>query len=205
MTFGSLSPDLAPIGGSAEPIRADLFSVERLEQFAESIAPQPTLSSPSAGRPLAPRVRDNGRVLLQCYRLLAEVIREESATTPAAEWFVDNFHIVEDALREIREDLPRGFYRQLPKLAEGLLQGYPRVLGLAWGFVAHTDSRFEPAALRRFIRGFQRVEALTIGAAASELGIRAVTASPRAQKPAAPTASITTKRARTQPVGMSAP
>ena len=66
-------------------------------------------------------MRDNGRVLLQCYRILAEVIREESAITPAAEWFVDNFHIVEDALREIREDLPRGFYRQLPKLAEGPL------------------------------------------------------------------------------------
>jgi cyclic beta-1,2-glucan synthetase len=161
MTFASVAPDLGPIGGSAEPIRADLFSLERLERFAESIAPQPTL--PSAGRPLAPRVRDNGRALLQCYRLLAEVIREESATTPAAEWFVDNFHIVEDALREIREDLPQGFYRQLPKLAEGFLKGYPRVLGLAWGFVAHTDSRFEPETLRRFIRGFQRVEALTIG------------------------------------------
>ena len=39
---------------------------------------------------------------------------------------------------------PRGFYRQLPKLAEGPLEGYPRVFGLAWAFVAHTDSRFDP-------------------------------------------------------------
>jgi cyclic beta-1,2-glucan glucanotransferase len=154
---------LTAINGSEEPIRAELLSAERLEQYAESTAPQPTLRLGTVGRSLAPRVRDNGRVLLRCYRNLAEVIREESATTPAAEWFVDNFHIVEAALRGIREDLPRGFYRQLPKLADGPLQGYPRVFGLAWRFVAHTDSRFDPEMLQRFIRGYQRVEPLTIG------------------------------------------
>ena len=154
---------LTSIDRPREPIRAELFSAERLEQYAETIAPQPTLPSSTAGRSLAPRVRENGRVLLQCYRILAEVIREEGATTPAAAWFVDNFHIVEDTLRDIREDLPRGFYRQLPKLGAGPLQGYPRVFGLAWDVVAHTDSRFDPEMLQRFIRGYQRVEPLTIG------------------------------------------
>jgi cyclic beta-1,2-glucan synthetase len=163
MKLSAPPPDLAPIGQSDAPIRAELFSVERLEHFAESIAPRPTLPPGAPGRPLASRMRDDGRVLLQCYRVLAEVIREESAITPAAEWFVDNFHIVDDALREIREDLPAGFYRQLPKLADGPLQGYPRVLGLAWGYVAHTDSRLEPETLRRFIRAFQHVEPLAIG------------------------------------------
>jgi cyclic beta-1,2-glucan synthetase len=102
-------------------------------------------------------------VLLHCYRALAAVIREEGAVTPAADWFVDNFHVVEEVLREVREDLPRGFYRQLPKLAEGPLHGYPRVLGLAWSFVAHTDSRLDPETLQRFVVGFQRVQPLTIG------------------------------------------
>ena len=116
------------------------------------------------GRPLSPRVRDSGRVLLQCYRALAAVIREEGPITPAAEWFVDNFHIVDEVVRQIREDLPPGFYRQLPKLADGAARkGYPRVLGLAWAFVAHTDSRFEPETLERFVRRFQRVQPLTIG------------------------------------------
>jgi cyclic beta-1,2-glucan synthetase len=149
MNSGLPEPHHASLWQSDEPIRRELLSAERLEQYAGSIAPQPTLPPDTAGRWLAPRVRDNGRVLLQCYRILAEVIREESATTPAAEWFVDNFHIVDDALREIREDLPRGFYRQLPKLADGPLYGYPRVLGLAWGFVAHTDSRCLPGPVRR--------------------------------------------------------
>src|SRR6202008_1376123 len=66
-------------------------------------------------------------------------------------------------IHEIREDLPRGFYRQLPKLAEGPLEGYPPVFGIAWAFVAHTDSRFDPQMLCRFIRAYQRVQPLTIG------------------------------------------
>ena len=102
-------------------------------------------------------------MLLHCYRELAAVIREERAITPAAEWLVDNFHIVDELLREIREDLPPGFYRELPKLAEGPLEGYPRVLGLAWAFVAHTDSRFDPETAPALRPRFQRVQPLTIG------------------------------------------
>src|SRR5262245_16462721 len=147
-----------------EPIRAELFSVERLEQHAESLAAaQEVGRNPRVGLSLARRVRDNGHVLLACYRLLAEASREEGSITPAAEWLVDNYYIVDEQLRDIRDHLPRGFYRELPKLAEGHLAGYPRVLGLAWAFVAHTDSRFDPEVLRRFVLAYQRVEPLQIG------------------------------------------
>src|SRR5271163_3931633 len=147
-----------------DPIRAELFSIERLEQHAESLAAAQTVTAESdAGRPLIPRVMENGRVLLEYYRATAKAIQEERTITPAAEWLVDNFYIVEEQLREIRDDLPRGFYRSLPKLASGHLQGYPRVYGIAWAFVAHTDSRFDPEVLHRFIAAYQRVQPLTIG------------------------------------------
>jgi cyclic beta-1,2-glucan synthetase len=48
-------------------------------------------------------------------------------------------------------------------LADGPFAGYPRVLGIAWAFVAHTDSRFDPDMLCRFVRAYQRVQPLTIG------------------------------------------
>ena len=147
-----------------ELIRSELFSIERLEQHAESLAAaQRVTPKPRRGRPLATRLRDNGRVLLAAYRAIGAAIREERAITPAAEWLVDNFHIAEEQIREIRDDLPRGFYRQLPKLAEGPLAGYPRVFGLAWAYVAHTDSLFDPQTLCRFVRAYQRVQPLTIG------------------------------------------
>ena len=94
---------------------------------------------------------------------LAQAIKDERSITPAAEWLVDNFHIVEEQLREIRDDLPSNYYRELPKLADGHLEGYPRVLGLAWAYIAHTDSRFDPESLRRLVIAYQRVEPLTLG------------------------------------------
>ncbi len=147
-----------------ELIRSELFSVERLEQHGETLAvAQRVTDRPGRGRPMAPRVRENGRVLLDAYRSIAGAIREERAITPAAEWLVDNFHVVEEQIREIRDDLPRGFYRQLPKLAEGPLEGYPRVFGIAWAYIAHTDSHFDTQTLARFVQAYQRVQALTIG------------------------------------------
>src|SRR6267142_3969342 len=147
-----------------EPIRAELFGVERFEEHAESLAAaQPVLGGSVRGRPLLPRVQDNGRVLRETYRAVAAAVREERSIVPAAEWLVDNFHIVDEQLREIRDDLPVGFYRELPKLAGGPFAGYPRVYGIAWAFVAHADSRFGPEMLRRFVIAYQRVQPLMIG------------------------------------------
>ncbi|MEX1004501.1 MAG: glucoamylase family protein [Acidimicrobiia bacterium] len=147
-----------------EPIRAELFSVERLEQHARTLAEaQEAVHRGGRFGLITRRLSDNGDVLLSSYRELAPAIREEALLTPAAEWLVDNFHLVERQLHEIRESLPASYYRQLPKLASGHLAGYPRVFGIAWAFVAHLDSRFDPDALRRFIDAYQVVQPLTIG------------------------------------------
>ena len=147
-----------------EPIRAELFSVERLEQHARTLAEaQSTVPNGGRLRLITRRLSDNGDVLLSSYRELAPAIREEALLTPAAEWLVDNFHLVERQLRDIRESLPSSYYRQLPKLDTGHLAGYPRVFGVAWAVVAHLDSRFDPDALRRFLDAYQEVQPLTIG------------------------------------------
>ncbi|MCI0543798.1 MAG: glycosyl transferase, partial [Actinobacteria bacterium] len=147
-----------------EPIRAELFSVERLEQHAHTLAEAQVLSGRRGRlRPISRRLVDNGEVLLSVYRELSKAIREEALLTPAAEWLVDNFHLVESQIREIRENLPPTYYRELPKLEGGHLAGYPRVYGIAWAYVAHLDSRFDPEALRRFVNAYQEVDALTIG------------------------------------------
>jgi len=111
-----------------EPIRAEVFGIERLEQHAQSLAAaQRTTKRTSKGRNLLPRVQENAQVLLAAYRDIATTIREKSEITPAAEWVLDNFHIVEEQIRGIRDHLPGGYYRRLPKIAEGHLAGYPRV------------------------------------------------------------------------------
>ncbi|MDO8391294.1 MAG: glucoamylase family protein [Actinomycetota bacterium] len=100
---------------------------------------------------------------MESYRVLARAIKDERSITPAAEWLVDNFPIVDEQLREIRDDLPPTYYRELPKLVDGPLAGYPRVVGIAWGYIAHTDSRLDPESLRRMLSAYQEVQPLTIG------------------------------------------
>ena len=146
------------------PIREELFGAERLEQHARSLAAaQPITSRPPSVPSLHSRLKENAGVLLAAYRATAADAEGGRTVVPAAEWLLDNYHLVEEQVREIRDDLPPGYYRQLPKLAEGPFSGYPRVLGLAWAYVAHTDSHFDPEMLRRFIAAYQQVEPLTIG------------------------------------------
>jgi cyclic beta-1,2-glucan synthetase len=149
---------------SGEPIREELFSAERLEQHARTLAvAQKVTQGVAKGHPLAVRLADNATVLLGAYRSVAASIDERRAITPAAEWLVDNYYLVERQIREIRASLPPGYYRQLPKLASGPFAGYPRVFGLAWAFVAHTDSYFDTDMLCRFVAAYQEVQPLTIG------------------------------------------
>lgn len=37
------------------------------------------------------------------------------------------------------------------------------MFGLAWAFVAHTDSHFDPDLLRRYLSAYQTIQPLTIG------------------------------------------
>ena len=153
-----------PPWDNVEPIRSELFNVERLEEHAVSLAgAQPVATRPRYRRPIANRLAENDRALLENYRALCRAVAAGRPITPAAEWLVDNYHIVEVQVRQVREDLPPGYYKELPKLADGPFTGYPRVLGIAWAYVAHTDSLFDPDTLVRFVRAYQTVEELTIG------------------------------------------
>lgn len=146
------------------PIREMLFSVERLEEHARSLAAaQPVRPQRRRGHPLLDRLADNETSLIAAHQAIAGAVRDGAAITPAAEWLIDNFHQVERQIRQVRSDLPPRYYRQLPKLAAGPFSGYPRVFGMAWAFVAHTDSRFDVDLWCRFVRAYQCVQPLTIG------------------------------------------
>ena len=161
-TFGH--PPAASGTTDEEPIRAELFGIERLEQHAESLAAAQKVSSrPARDNRLEARLLDNERALRTAYLVTTAAVRDARSITPSADWLVDNFHVVQEQVRAIRIDLPPGFQKKLPKLLDGPFKGYPRVFGLSWAIVAHTDSRFDPHILQRFLHAYQRVQTLTIG------------------------------------------
>ncbi|TMQ69858.1 MAG: carbohydrate-binding protein, partial [Candidatus Eisenbacteria bacterium] len=102
-------------------------------------------------------------MLRNAYRLLAGDVRRGEPIAPAAEWLLDNFHLVEGEIREIRRHLPTRYYRELPKLATRELAGTARVYAMAVELLRYSDARLDAHRLNRFIYAYQTVAPLTIG------------------------------------------
>jgi cyclic beta-1,2-glucan synthetase len=148
-----------------KPLRAELLSIERLEERARALAASFTLArNPRRkARPFFARLEDNARMLREAYRVLADDVHRGEFVSPAAEWLLDNFHLIEGEIRDARHDLPREYYLALPKLASREMAGIARVYAMALELVRHTDGRLDRQQLVRFMTAYQTVAPLTIG------------------------------------------
>ena len=154
---------LDPSAGAAQaPIRSELFGAERFAQHGRSLAQTHRAERAVLGaRSFIPRVRDNIRMLAQAHRYLAIQAGSGYEISPAAEWILDNFNLIEVQLGEIQEGLPGSYFRTLPLLLDPPLAGLPRIYGVAWAFVAHTDGAFDEDLLAAFLDAYQDVRELT--------------------------------------------
>jgi cyclic beta-1,2-glucan synthetase len=147
-----------------EPIRAELFGLERLDAHARQLAAACITAPPRLrNSPLLARFAENARALASARDRIVDDASQRQRCDLDAEWLVDNYHIVEHVLSEIREDLPQGYDQELPKLAGGPGEGYPRVYAVAVALVAHTDSELDEARIEHFVQAFQEVAPLSIG------------------------------------------
>ena len=150
-------------GGEDEPLRAELFSVEQLEQHAAESAKKHRIS-PEPGRDhLLGRLSENERVLLEAHKLITATIALDHEISPAGEWFLDNFFMIKEQIRTARQHLPRGYSRELPRLSMGPMAGYPRAYDIALDFISHVDGRVDTNSFTGFIRGYQTVIPLSMG------------------------------------------
>jgi cyclic beta-1,2-glucan synthetase len=158
-TAAVLEP-VAPVTSAPAP----LLSHEQLESHAHQLAAAHTASAdPRRARPLLPRLDESAARLEDAYQFLSTIARADPQPVASEDWLRDNYHVVQDQVREVRQDLPRKFYLQLPKLAEGAYRGYPRVFVIARELIAHTAGRFDLETLVDFTAAYQRVAPLSIG------------------------------------------
>ena len=147
------------------PLRDELLSIERLEERARALAARFTLDPDPrrASRNVLPRFDDNARVLRAAYVSMAEDVHRGEFVSPAAEWILDNFHLVASEILDVRRNLSPDYYRDLPKLALRELAGDARVYAMAVELIRHSDSRLDRQQLVRFMNSYQTVAPLTIG------------------------------------------
>ena len=138
--------------------------LEQLEVHAREIAAEHgTAGGGAPRRELLAKLERNATRLEEIYRKLSEGDRKDAAETPSEEWLRDNHYVVRAQLLEIRRNLPRKYYEELPTLTAGRWRRYPRVYVFARGFVSHTAGRFDQDSLCRFAEAYQDVTPLTIG------------------------------------------
>ena len=85
-----------PAAHIEKPLRDELLSTESLEGRALALAASLTLDPNPRRHPrdTFPRFEDNVRVLRVAYRTLAEDVRAGQFVVAAADWLLDNFHLV---------------------------------------------------------------------------------------------------------------
>ncbi|HUR34823.1 MAG TPA: glucoamylase family protein [Vicinamibacterales bacterium] len=145
--------------------RIELLGIEPLEEHARRLGALFTVTRRprQSGRSHLQRLESSRRTLRANYRALAAAARSGESPVPAAEWLLDNFHMVEASARDIVRDLPRSFFRRLPTIAADEFEGYPRIYGLALELIRASAGHLDAARLSRFITAFQSVTPLTIG------------------------------------------
>ncbi len=146
--------------GEELPLRAELFSVTQLERHAQLLAAAHEIGPRTADDRLLARLAANQAVLAEAYTLVAEAVTRGRQITPAAEWFIDNYHLIEDQIRTARRHLPRGYSRELPRL---VLEQTPRVYDLALELISHSHGRVDLDALRAFVTSYQTIRPLSLG------------------------------------------
>lgn len=145
------------------PLRSELFNADQMEQHGAILATSHTLALRCAPDQLLTRLAANEAVLTEVCALLAAAITANHRITPASEWLLDNFYLVEEQIHTAKRHLPKGYSRELPRLAHGPSAGLPRVYDLALETIAHGDGRVDPERLSRFVAAYQTVTALKLG------------------------------------------
>ncbi|WP_341675297.1 glucoamylase family protein [Niveibacterium sp. SC-1] len=146
------------------PLRAELYSADQMAQHGKTLAAAHRLTERHAPDLLLPRLAANERALVEVCALLTDAVAAKRRVTPAAEWLLDNFYLIEEQIRTTRRHLPKGYSRELPRLA-GVDDSatYPRVYDIALEIVSHGDGRVDEDVLRRYLSAYQTVSPLTLG------------------------------------------
>lgn len=149
--------------GTQEPFRAELYSSTQLERHGKLIAASHKLLQHKVPDSLLKRLEENEHKLVEVRNVLVESIRRGKTITPAAEWLLDNFYLIEEQVILARKHLPKGYSEGLPSLSNGLSAGMPRVYDIVLEIIAHRDGYVDLRSLSSFIASYQSVTTLTLG------------------------------------------
>jgi len=144
-------------------LRSELFSADQMEQYGPQLASLHKINPKPIADSLLARLAENKAHLASSYERLTSATLSDRQITPAGEWLLDNFYLIEEQIRTAQKHLPKGYSRELPQLLNGPSVGKPRVYDIALEIISHGDGRVDSEGLERFVVAYQAVTPLTLG------------------------------------------
>ncbi len=145
------------------PLRSELFTREKLQQHAVTLAKRHVLITRQAPEQLLKRLSENEHILLEVHELLTNTLKGDGRVSPAGEWLLDNFYMIEEQIYTGKKHLPKGYSKTLPQLSKGQSAGLPRVYDMAVEIISHSDGHVDIFSLTDFISAYQTVNYLKLG------------------------------------------
>ncbi len=143
-------------------MRAELFSVEQLARHARTLAASHQVVTKRSSNRLLARLGQNEEIL-RSFNRETLAVAQSRRVTPAAEWLLDNFYLIEEQIHLARRHLPRGYSRELPRLLNGPCAGLPRVYDIVLELISHVDAQIDAGPLSAFIAAYQTASSLKLG------------------------------------------
>jgi len=146
-----------------EPLRGELFSTDKLERYGKELAKTHKLSEKPARDHLLKRLATNEVILNKVRKLITDSIKKKNQITPAAEWLIDNFYLIEENIRNAQKHFPRGYSENLPQLLNDESGAITRIYDIALKIISHSDGRIDVESLSGFVNAYQTVTNLQLG------------------------------------------
>jgi cellobiose phosphorylase len=146
------------------PRVSELFSAEQMEQYGKSLAGFHILGPAVTPRQqLLSRLAENEDILLEVHDIISQAVKDNRQITPAGEWLLDNFYLIEEQIRTGKKHLPKNYSKELPRLVNGPSAGLPRVYDIAKEIIWHGEGHFDYHSLHRFVTAYQSNSTLKLG------------------------------------------
>ena len=140
-----------------------VLTTRELEEYLEKIGATHNLFSKSSKETYPiPRLQENYIIIKEVYELLNEHVKQGISIHPAGEWILDNFYIIEETVKSIKQELTMKKYTNFVGIRNGVYDGFARVYVLASEIVNYTDNKIETESLEKCLSAYQTKKTLNM-------------------------------------------
>ena len=140
-----------------------VLTSKELEEYLEKIGATHNLTTKSSKETYPiPRLLENYAIIKEVYEILNDHVKQGISIHPAGEWILDNFYIIEETVKTIKQELTLKKYKNFVGIANGANSGFARVYVLATEIINYTDNKIFTEDIEKYLSAYQTKKTLNM-------------------------------------------